>query len=75
LSRISVLKPARVEKRCSDKSPAAQEVLVWCHQYQLLLEAAAKQVRLIRENEEPQEAEQGLGEVEMREQDPVQAKL
>jgi len=75
LSGSSVQKLSRIEKRSSDKSPAAREIPVCCQQYQQRLDAAAEQVRLIRENGEPQEAEQGLGEVEMREQDSVQTKL
>jgi hypothetical protein len=75
LSGSSVLKPSRVEKRSSDKSPVAQEIPAWCRQYQCRLEPAAEQVWLIRENGEPDEAKQGLGEVEMQEQDQVRTKL
>jgi len=75
LSRSSVLKPSSVEKRSSDKSPGAQEIPAWCSQYKVRLEPAAEQVALIRENRGPEIAEQGLGEVDMRAQDPVQTKL
>jgi len=67
-------KPSRVEKRSSDKSPAAQEIPAWCWQYQQRLEAAAGQICPIQEGEEPEEDTLGLGEVEMQEQDPVQTK-
>jgi len=47
-------KTIQVEKRSSDKSPAAQEIPAWCRLYQLELEAAAEQVRLLPEDEEPE---------------------
>jgi len=65
LSGTSAQKSSRVEKRSSDNSPAAREIPVWCQQYQTRLEAAAEQIRLIRENGEPEEAEQGPGEFEI----------
>jgi hypothetical protein len=39
------------------------------------LEAVAQEIKLIRENGEPEEALEGIGEIEMSEQDPVQTKL
>lgn len=75
LSGSSIHKPSRVENWSSDKSPAAQEIPAWCRKFQLRLEAAAEQVRQIQEAGEPEEAQLGLGEIKMPEQDPVQSKL
>jgi outer membrane protein TolC len=61
--------------RSSDKSPLSQEIPAWCRQYQLRLEAAAQQVRLIRQSGDREEAKQAVGEVEMWDQDQVQSKL
>jgi len=67
--------PTRIEKRSSDKSPAAHQTPAWCHSYQRTLEAAREQIRLIKEAAEPEEAELGIGEVSMPEADPVQGRL
>jgi hypothetical protein len=47
----------------------------WCQKLQQRLETATEDIRLIRENGEPDEALEGLGEIEMLEQDPVRNKL
>jgi len=75
LSATSQQKSSKVEKRSSDKSPAARAVREWCQRYQQRLEAAAEEIRLIKEHGEPEEAIEGLGEVEMVESDPVRTKL
>jgi hypothetical protein len=68
-------KSSRVEKRSSDKSPAVRVLPEWCQKYQQRLEAAAEEIRLIRENGEAEEPLAGLGEVKMAELDPVRTKL
>jgi len=75
MSGSSALQPFWVEKTSSDMSPAAREIPALCQQFQQRLDAAAERVHRIGENRETDVAEQGLGEVEMREQDPVQSKL
>jgi len=56
-------------------SPADRVLPEWCQRYQQRLETAAEEIRLIREHEEPEEAIEGLGEVEMAKSDPVKTKL
>lgn len=56
-------------------SPAVPQISAWCRGYELTLEAAGKQVRLLRENGELEEAEEGLGQIQMWEQDQVQTML
>jgi len=68
-------KSTRIEKRSSDKSPAAHQTPAWCKSYQKRLEAAREQIRLIKEAGEPEEAELGIGEVVIPEADPVQGRL
>jgi hypothetical protein len=46
----------------------------WCRNYQLRIEAAREQLKQIKEAGEPEEAQLGLGEVEMN-QDPVKQQL
>jgi hypothetical protein len=64
----------RIEKSSSARSPRAQEIPQWCRNYQLRIEAAREQLKQIKEAGEPEEAELGLGEVEMN-QDPVKQQL
>jgi len=68
-------KSMRIEKRNLEKSPAGYQTPVWCQAYQRRLEAAREQLKLIKEPEEPEELELGIGEVLMPEADPVQGKL
>jgi hypothetical protein len=75
LSAASHERNTGVEKRRSDKSPAVRTVPEWCQKYQQRLEAAAEEIRLIRENGEPEETVEGLGEFEMAESNPVKAKV
>jgi len=75
LSAASQQKSSRIEKRSSDKSPAARVVPERCQRYQQRLESASEEIRLIREHEKPAEAIEGLGEVEMAESDLVTTKL
>jgi len=65
----------RVEKQSSGRSPRSQEIPEWCRNYQLRIEAAREQLKQIKEAGEPEEAQLGLGEVEMRLDDPVQKQL
>jgi hypothetical protein len=64
----------RIEKSSSARSPRPQEIPQWCRNYQLRIEAAREQLKQIKEAGEPEEAELGLGEVEMN-QDPVRQQL
>jgi len=64
----------RIEKSSSARSPRAQELPQWCHNYQLKIEAAREQLKQIKEAGETEEAQLGLGEVEMN-QDPVKQQL
>jgi len=75
LSAASQQKSSGIGKRRSDKSPSVRAVPEWCQKYQQRLEAAAEEIRLIRENGEPEEAQKGPGELEMAELDPVKTKL
>jgi hypothetical protein len=75
LSTVSQQKSTWVEKRRSDKSPRARALPECCQKYQQRLEAAAEEIRLIKENGEPEEAIQGPGEVAMAKSDPVRTKL
>jgi chromosome segregation ATPase len=65
----------RIEKTSSARSPRPQEIPEWCRNYQLRIEAAREQLKQIEEAGEPEEAELGLGEIEMRQADPVQQHL
>jgi len=71
---ISTRGSHRIEKSSSARSPRAQEIPQWCRDYQLRIEAATEQLKQIKEAGEPEEAELGLGEVEM-DQDPVRQQL
>jgi len=71
---ISTPRSHRIEKSSSARSPRAQEIPLWCRDYQLRIEAAREPLKQIKEAGEPEEAELGLGEVEMN-QDPVQQQL
>jgi hypothetical protein len=73
-TEISTLRSHRIEKSSSARSPRAQEIPQWCRNYQLRIEAAREQLRQIKEAGEPEEAELGLGEVEMN-QDRVKQQL
>jgi hypothetical protein len=65
----------RVEKQGFAKFPRAQEIPEWCQNNLLRIEAAREQLKQIKEAGEPEEAQLGLGEVEMRLDDPVQQQL
>jgi hypothetical protein len=65
----------RIEKTSSARSPRPQEIPEWCRNYQLRIEAAREQLKQIKEAGEPEQAELGLGEIEMRQADPVQQQL
>jgi hypothetical protein len=73
-TEISTLRSHRIEKSSSARSQRAQEIPQWCRNYQLRIEAAREQLKQIKEAGEPEEAELGLGEVEMN-QDPVKQQL
>ena len=55
---------SRVEK---PRSPVARPIPEWCLGYQRRIEDARKEYLLIKEQEEPQEALEGQGEIEMLE--------
>jgi len=55
---------SRVEK---PRSPVARPIPEWCLGYQIRIEDARKEYLLIKEQEEPQEALEGQGEIEMLE--------
>jgi len=71
---VSTRVSPRIEKSSSARSPRAQEIPQWCRDYQLRIEAARQQLKQIKEAGEPEEAQLGLGEVEMN-QDPVKQQL
>jgi hypothetical protein len=73
-TEISTLRSHRIEKSSSARSPRPQEIPQWCRNYQLRIEAAREQLKQIKEAGEPEEAQLGLGEVEMN-QDPVKQQL
>jgi hypothetical protein len=73
-TEISTLRSHRIEKSSSARSPRAQEIPQWCRNYQMRIEAAREQLKQIKEAGEPEEAQLGLGEVEMN-QDPVKQQL
>jgi len=73
-TEISTHRSHRIEKSSSARSPRAQEIPQWCRNYQLRIEAAREQLKQIKEAGEPEEAQLGLGEVEMN-QDPVKQQL
>jgi len=73
-TETSVHRSHRIEKSNSARSPRPQELPQWCRNYQLRIEAAREQLKQIKEAGEPEEAELGLGEVEMN-QDPVRQQL
>jgi hypothetical protein len=75
LSKAIAQKTGRIEKRSLNKSPVAVPTPEWCQAYQRRLEAAREQLKQIKEAGEPDEAELGIGEVEMTGSDPVQQKL
>ena len=58
---------SRVEK---PRSPAARPIPEWCLEYQRRIEAARRDYLLLKEQEEPEEAEQGQGEIQMSEANP-----
>jgi len=64
-----------VENWSSDNSPGRKEVLVWRQAYQKRLEQVAQGLRQIREAGEPEEAEQGIGDITMCETHQVQSQL
>jgi predicted nucleic acid-binding Zn-ribbon protein len=53
---------SRVEK---PRSPAARAIPDWCQDYQRRIEAARRDYFLLKEQEEPEEALEGQGEVQM----------
>jgi len=57
---------SRVEK---PRSPAPRPVPEWCLEYQRRIEEARRDYLLLKEQEEPEEALEGQGEVEMLEPD------
>jgi hypothetical protein len=65
----------RIEKTSSARSPRPQEIPEWGRNYQLRIEAAREQLKQIKEAGQPEEAVIGLGEIEMRQADPVQQQL
>jgi hypothetical protein len=73
-AEISTQRSHRIEKSSSARSQRGQEIPQWCRNYQLRIEAAREQLKQIKEAGEPEEAELGLGEVEMN-QDPVKQQL
>jgi len=73
-TEISTHRSHRIEKSSSTKSPRSQEIPQWCRNYLSRIEAARDQLKQIKEAGEPEEAELGLGEVEMN-QSPVQQQL
>jgi len=73
-TEISTLRSHRIEKSSSARSQRAQEIPQWCLNYQLRIEAAREQLKQIKEAGEPEEAQLGLGEIEMN-QDPVKQQL
>jgi len=73
-TEISTHRSHRIEKSNSARSPRAQEIPQWCRNYQLRIEAAREQLKPIKEAGEPEEAQLGLGEIEMN-QDPVKQQL
>ena len=52
------------------RSPAARPIPEWCLEYQRRIEAARKDYLLLREQEEPEEALEGQGEIQMLEANP-----
>ena len=73
-TEISTHRSHRIEKSSSARSPRPQELPQWCRDYQLRIEAAREQLKQIKEAGEIEQAELGLGEVEMN-QDPVKQQL
>jgi len=73
-SRALAPSSSRVEK---PRSPAARPIPEWCLEYQRRIEAARRDYLLLKEQEEPEEAEEGQGEVQMTEanSDLVQKQL
>jgi hypothetical protein len=63
-SKVLAPSGSRVEKH---QSPAAWGIPEWCLEYQRRIEAAQRDYLLLKEQGEPEEAEQGQGEVEMTE--------
>jgi hypothetical protein len=49
------------------RSPAARPIPEWCLEYQRRIEAARKDYLLLKEQEEPEEALEGQGEIQMSE--------
>jgi hypothetical protein len=73
-TEISTPRSHRIEKSSSARSPRAQEIPQWCRNYHLRIEAAREQLKQIKGAREPEEAQIGLGEIEMN-QDPVKQQL
>jgi len=71
----ATLRSLRVEKPSSSKSPSSQEIPEWCQNYQRRIQAAKKQLKQIKEQGVPAEAQLGLAEVEMFQADPVQQQV
>jgi len=66
---IKALAPSgsRIEK---PRSPAAKVTPEWCLEYQRRIEAARKDYLLLKEQEEPEEALEGQGEIQMIDANP-----
>jgi len=58
---------SRIEK---PRSPAARTTPEWCLEYQRRIEAARREYLLLKEQEEPEEALEGQGEIQMLEASP-----
>jgi hypothetical protein len=71
---ISTHRSSRIEKTSGARSPRDQEIPEWCRNYQFRMEAAREQLKMIKKAREPEEAELGLGEIEMH-NNPVHQQL
>jgi len=66
-SRALATSGSRIEK---SRTPVARTTPEWCLEYQRRIEAARKDYLLLKEQEEPEEALEGQGEVQMLEANP-----
>jgi len=66
-NRMLAPSSSRVEK---PRSPVARPTPEWCLEYQRRIEAARRDYLLLKEQEEPEEAPEGQGEVQMTEENP-----
>ena len=65
-SKELAISSSRIEK---PRSPAGRVIPEWCHNYQRRIEAAQRDYLLLKDQEEPEEAESGQGEIVMKEAD------